>query len=150
MPVSGRDVWRAQRQALMNRRLAALIGLSPMARGEQPRGRPGARNVPGTLPTDTTNGGNPLIGFALDQLSSINQSIASGITRVSYDGKTTEYRSLDELIRIRDMLLAALGMTSPGPTVLAVHDRGYGSPGDWYGGGWPIEPSNYEIYIQDP
>jgi len=120
---NGRDLWRSRRQAVLAQRLAAFGMMGPTVHGEQPK------DAPSQLPSN----GGPLWGFAIQQLMSINAAIASGITRVSYDGKTTEYRSLDELIRIRDMLLGALGMTLPGPTVLAVHDRGFGGGGDPWG-----------------
>ena len=41
-----------------------------------------------------------MAGFTQDQLDAIRLAYVSGVTRVSYDGKTTEYRSLDEMRQI--------------------------------------------------
>ncbi|MBN9568988.1 MAG: hypothetical protein J0H79_15455 [Alphaproteobacteria bacterium] len=41
-----------------------------------------------------------MAGFTQAQLVAIKEAYASGITRVSYDGKTTEYRSLAEMKQI--------------------------------------------------
>jgi hypothetical protein len=44
------------------------------------------------------------------QLDAINTAIASGATRVSYDGKSVEYRSLAEMRAVRDALMRELGI----------------------------------------
>lgn len=41
-----------------------------------------------------------MAGFTQNQLDAIRMAYVSGVTRVSYDGKTTEYRSLDEMRQI--------------------------------------------------
>lgn len=41
-----------------------------------------------------------MAGFTQAQLDAIKRAYATGVTRVTYDGKTTEYRSLDEMHRI--------------------------------------------------
>lgn len=41
-----------------------------------------------------------MAGFTQGQLDAIKLAYASGVTRVSYDGKTTEYRSLAEMRQI--------------------------------------------------
>lgn len=41
-----------------------------------------------------------MAGFTQAQLAAIKEAYASGITRVTYDGKTTEYRSLAEMKQI--------------------------------------------------
>lgn len=45
------------------------------------------------------------------QLAQITAQIASGVNRASYEGKSTEFRSLEELYKIRDDLMGQLGMT---------------------------------------
>lgn len=47
-------------------------------------------------------------GFTQAQLDAIKEAFASGITRVSYDGKTTEYRSLGEMRQIIGAIEASL------------------------------------------
>jgi hypothetical protein len=69
------------------------------------------------------------MAFSQAQLDAIEEGIASGTTRVSYDGKSVEYRSLDEMLRIRGIIRRALGLDPAGSnTVLVAHDRGYESP----------------------
>lgn len=59
-------------------------------------------------------------------LSALETGIASGATQVSYEGKTVQYRSLDEMLRIRNIMQIALGLiTPPSTTILAGHYRGY-------------------------
>lgn len=41
-----------------------------------------------------------MTGFTVQQLAAIKLAYASGVTRVSYDGKSTEYRSLAEMRQI--------------------------------------------------
>jgi hypothetical protein len=66
------------------------------------------------------------MGFSLGQLDAIETAIAAGVTRVSYDGKSTEYRSLDEMMRIRDIIQRALGLVPTGSaSVFAAHSRGF-------------------------
>lgn len=68
------------------------------------------------------------MAFSQAQLDAIEEGIAAGTTSVSYEGKSVSYRSLDEMLRIRGIIRAALGLTSLPVTVLAEHSRGYGSP----------------------
>ncbi len=42
--------------------------------------------------------------FSQAQLDNLNAMIASGVLRSEYDGKRIEYRSMEELIRARDMV----------------------------------------------
>ena len=68
------------------------------------------------------------------QLDSIEAGIAAGVTSVSYEGKTTSFRSLDEMLRVRDIIRRALGLSpQSSSTILAAHDRGF--PGAGYPGG---------------
>jgi hypothetical protein len=69
------------------------------------------------------------MAFTQTQLDAIEGGIAAGTTHVSYDGKSVEYRSLDEMLRIRDIIRRALGIIpQSSATVLAAHDRGFPSP----------------------
>ena len=58
-----------------------------------------------------------MAGFTHDQLVAIKMAYATGVTRVSYDGKTTEYRSLAEMRQIiatiEDDLAAQAGRRRP-------------------------------------
>lgn len=46
------------------------------------------------------------------QLDAARRARASGVTRVTVDGRTTEYRSLDELDRIIASMEADLGVST--------------------------------------
>lgn len=73
-------------------------------------------------------------GFTLIQLNAIEEGIASGSTSVSYEGKSVSFRSLDEMLRVRDIIMRALGLTPKRPsTVLAAHNRGYLASRDNFG-----------------
>ena len=48
-------------------------------------------------------------------LAAIEEAIAGGYTTIEYDQKRITYRSLDELLRIRNMIRARLGLTDPAP-----------------------------------
>lgn len=59
-------------------------------------------------------------------LSALETAIASGATSVSYEGKTVQYRTLDEMLRVRNIMQIALGLiTPPSSTILAGWYRGY-------------------------
>ena len=60
----------------------------------------------------------------LTQLTAIEAAIASGTTRVSYDGKSVEYRSLSDLYRVRDDLRGQLGMTVKPRRTVASYSAG--------------------------
>lgn len=46
------------------------------------------------------------------KLDALNDAIASGVRSVSYDGETVTYRTLDEMLRIRDEARVALGLNT--------------------------------------
>lgn len=53
------------------------------------------------------------------ELIAIRKAYASGITRVSYDGKTTEYRSLAEMERIIARIESSLARQASRPLPVA-------------------------------
>lgn len=72
------------------------------------------------------------MAFTLNQLSAIDNAIASGQLSVSYDGKQVQYRSMDDLLKARQLVvgeLTAAGLLAPtrlnnrGPASLAVFSR---------------------------
>jgi hypothetical protein len=56
----------------------------------------------------------------------LNEAIISGAQTVAYEGKTVTYRSLDDMLRLQNIIAVALGLV-PGNknTLLVEHDRGY-------------------------
>ena len=66
------------------------------------------------------------MAFTLQQLDALENAIASGTPRCSYDGKSVDYASFDVMMRIRDMMQRALGVTpNTSRTIFASHDRGF-------------------------
>lgn len=72
------------------------------------------------------------MAFTLGQLHAIEAALASGSLKVSYDGKTVEYRSTDDLIKTRNLIrgdliatgvLASVASSNRGPGSLAVFSR---------------------------
>ena len=66
--------------------------------------------------------------FTLAQLTAIETAYASGATSVSHNGKTVNYRNLQEMERIMNTIRAALGVTNAtnAPTVTYAEFRGVG------------------------
>ena len=52
------------------------------------------------------------MAWTSDQLSKIEDAIAQGSLTVKYADKQVTYRSLDEMLRIRDLMRKDLGATS--------------------------------------
>jgi hypothetical protein len=66
------------------------------------------------------------MAFTQVQLNAIEEGIASGTTTVSYEGKSVSYRSIDEMLRIRTIIMRALGLIpASSATVLVAHSRGF-------------------------
>ncbi len=64
--------------------------------------------------------------FSQAQLDVLNGMIASGVLKSEYDGQRIEYRTLDELIRARDMVKNGLatGTTTRVTHVNPIFSRG--------------------------
>ena len=50
--------------------------------------------------------------YTLDDLAALEEAIAKGIRSVKYTDKEIVYRSLDEMLRIRDLMRQCLGLTT--------------------------------------
>lgn len=50
------------------------------------------------------------MAFTQNQLDILDKAIAQGVTRVDYGDKVVEYRSLDEMLRIRRLMAEELGL----------------------------------------
>lgn len=53
-------------------------------------------------------------GFTIEKLTILETAIADGVLTVSYSDKTVTYRSLDEMLRIRNMMRSSLGLKETG------------------------------------
>lgn len=63
--------------------------------------------------------------YTLDQVEKLKEAIAQGTLRVQYADKLIEYRSLDEMIRILDMMSKELGLVPKnGGRKFASHTKG--------------------------
>lgn len=54
------------------------------------------------------------MAFTQSQLDALETSIATGSLECRFDGKEVRYRSLDEMMRIRETIRAALGFSGSG------------------------------------
>lgn len=64
--------------------------------------------------------------FTQEQYGALNKAIAQGTLTVQYSDKTVTYRSLDEMLRIRNLMAADLGlMSKPNGRKLAVHSKNW-------------------------
>lgn len=50
--------------------------------------------------------------FTTDQYEALNKAIAQGTLTVEYGDKKVTYRSLDEMLRTRNLIAAELGLTN--------------------------------------
>jgi hypothetical protein len=56
--------------------------------------------------------------FTQAQLESLDKAISTGARSISYDGKSTVFRNLDEMLALRDRMANALaGTTGTGASV---------------------------------
>lgn len=59
------------------------------------------------------------MAYTSEQLTALENAIAEGVLKVEYGDKKVEYRSLNEMIRIRDIIKQALGDGKPRRTYAA-------------------------------
>lgn len=52
------------------------------------------------------------MAFTQTQLDVLENAIATGALEVQFDGKMTRFRSLDEMMRIRETMRGALGLSA--------------------------------------
>lgn len=69
------------------------------------------------------------MGFTREQLSILEAAIAQGALDVNYGDKRVTYRSLNEMLRTRDLMRKELGLTADsgaknGNRRFAVHGKG--------------------------
>jgi len=55
------------------------------------------------------------MAFTLDQYNILNAAIAQGALTVEYADKKVTYRSLDEMLEIRDLMANELGLNGTSP-----------------------------------
>ena len=58
------------------------------------------------------------------QLEALEAAIAEGVTRVKYENKEVEYRSLDEMMKLLALMQAQLGIKPKAQRLLAKYSKG--------------------------
>lgn len=58
-------------------------------------------------------------------LDNIERAMAQGTRKVVIEGKEVEYRSLDEMIQVRNLIKTSLGTTSTSKRRYATFSRGF-------------------------
>jgi hypothetical protein len=53
------------------------------------------------------------MAYTTQQLATIEEAIASGTLRLEIDGRVVVYQSTDQLIKLRDIMKAELGVSTP-------------------------------------
>ena len=65
------------------------------------------------------------MAFTQTQLDALEEAIASGAMRVKYADKEVEYRSMSDMLRLRDVMRRALGLaTSASGRIYAETSKG--------------------------
>lgn len=65
--------------------------------------------------------------FTQSQLDALNKAIAQGVYKVEYEDEAVTYRSLGDMIRLRDLMRRDLGKSSAGDRVtIAKFSKGLG------------------------
>lgn len=52
------------------------------------------------------------MAFTLQQLQALDDAIAQGVMQVTYGNKIVMYKSLDEMLRVRNLMARELGLTN--------------------------------------
>jgi hypothetical protein len=64
------------------------------------------------------------MAFTLLQLEALEKAIAEGVTRVKYENKEVEYRSLEEMMQLLSIMQAQLGLKPKSQRILAKFSKG--------------------------
>lgn len=65
------------------------------------------------------------MAFSLAQLTALEDAISQGALRVKFSDREVQYRSLEEMIRLRDLMRKELGVASaPSKRIVMVYDKG--------------------------
>lgn len=60
------------------------------------------------------------------QLDTLEAAISQGVLEVQYTDKKVRYRSLDEMLKLRDMMRRSLGLVPQSMKVYPKHSKGLG------------------------
>lgn len=62
--------------------------------------------------------------WTLEQLKALENSIAKGVLKVDYTDKSITYRSLNEMLKLREVMRRDLGLNKKSTRLLAEHSKG--------------------------
>lgn len=62
--------------------------------------------------------------FTTEQLETLNAAIAKGVKKVKYADREVEYGSIDEMLRVRDLMRKELGLANSTTRLFATHSKG--------------------------
>jgi len=65
------------------------------------------------------------MAFTQAQLDALEKAIAEGVNKVKYENKEVEYRSLEEMLKLRDLMLSALGLKPKSQRLYAKFSKGF-------------------------
>lgn len=69
------------------------------------------------------------MAFTQTQLDALDVAIANGRRVVEYDGRKVEYRSITEMLKLRDLIKQELGLAPKSPRRRVVsHNKGIVAP----------------------
>ena len=63
--------------------------------------------------------------FTEEQLKNLEKAIADGCLEVKYSDKSIRYRSMDEMLKARDLMRRELGKAGSSTRILAKHSKGF-------------------------
>lgn len=62
--------------------------------------------------------------YTIDQYNALCAAIAEGVLRVHYGDKIVEYRKLEDMLRIKNMMAEDLGLNQKSTRTYATFDKG--------------------------
>lgn len=64
------------------------------------------------------------MAYTQTQLDALEAAIAQGALKVKYENKEVEYRSLEEMLKLRDLMRSELGLVKKAQRLYASHCKG--------------------------
>jgi len=64
------------------------------------------------------------MGWTQTQLDALEDAISKGVRTVKYEDKEVEYRSLEDMLKLRDLMRRALGLTGKPSRIYPTTDKG--------------------------
>lgn len=62
--------------------------------------------------------------WTLENLEALESAMAQGVRKVEYNDRTVEYRSLNEMKQLRELMKRALGLNKRGGRILCETSKG--------------------------